>query len=404
MSRTPAAAKVAFILPTFPNLTGTFYMNEIVQVRRYMPVGILALAHGEDASDVSDALAGNVSYLDDGARSILRDHVAAVVRRPVGYVKALLLAMRGRRFGMLKRFVLLPHWARYVRENGSTIIHAHFADHATEAAMMLSLLSGIPYAFSAHAFDIFIAPHWMKKKTRDAKFVVTCTEYNRRYMLARHVAAEDGPVITQLHGLDTEKFAPKPRRTREGGEVLNILSIGRMVPKKGMAYLVRACRLLSDRGINYHLDLVGDGPLREDLETLVRQLGIEDRVSFPGALRHEQIIPLYQAAHCYALPCIVLPNGDRDGIPNTIAEAMCMALPVVSTLISGIPEVLTDGETGLAVREHDVEKLADAIERLYDDPGLCRRLGEAAHRVIVDVFDVRKNSLTLVRLFGGPLP
>ena len=393
--------KVAFILPTFPNLTGTFYMNEIAEVRKHMPIGILALARGEETQDVWETLAGEVSYLDEQRGSTALADARAALRRPLGYVWALISAVRGRRYGMLKRFVKLASWAKLLSEGGYTIIHGHFADYATEAAMTLSAMTGIPFSFTAHAYDIFLSPRWMRRKIRAAQFVVTCTEYNRRYMLEHFVRSGEGGIHTVYHGLVTEKFRAEERAPRGPDDAFTILSIGRMVEKKGMGYLVQSLGILAKTRLALRLVLVGDGPERRGLEDLVEELGLEDVVTFAGSLRHEGIIPLYQQAHCYVLPCIVTESGDRDGIPNTIAEAMSMELPVVSTAVSGIPELVRDGETGLVVGERDVEGLADAIARLAADAALCERLGRNARRLIEEVFDVSKNSLTLVKLFGG---
>lgn len=403
-SRRALEHRVAFILPEFPNLTGTFYMNEIAEVRKHMKVCVLAIRRGRQTQDVSDALLEDACFLDEGEGSVVADHLAAALRRPLGYLRGLLLALRGRRFGMLKRFRLMPFWARYLRRHAYTIMHAHFADLATEAAMMLNRLTGIPFSFSAHAYDIYIDPRWMREKVRAAQFVLTCTEYNRRYMLEHLVDPEDGPLYRQYHGLDVRKFEPKPRPLRKRGDRMTLLTIGRMVDKKGMIYVVDACALLAARGVDFRLMMVGDGPLREGLEDRVRELGLEGRVTFPGALRHEELVPVYQESDCFVLPCVVLANGDRDGIPNTIAEAMCMEVPVVSTRISGIPELLRDGETGLAADEHSAEAVADAVTRLYEDPELARRLAKAAHEQILDIFDVAKNSMMLVRLFRGEAP
>lgn len=403
-ARSAPERRVAFILPEFPNLTGTFYMNEIAEVRKQMKACVLAIQRGEQTQDVSDALLKDACFLEEGEKSVFVDHLVAAARRPLGYVRALVLALRGRRFGMLKRFRLMPFWARYLTRCGYTIMHAHFADLATEAAMMLARLTGIPFSFSAHAYDIYIDPRWMRRKVREAKFVLTCTEYNRQYMLEHLIRSEDGPLYRQYHGLDVTKFQPSERPARKKGDEMTLLSIGRMVEKKGMIYLVRACALLADRGVNFRLIMVGEGPLRKELEACVREMGLQDRATFPGALRHEQLVPVYQESDCYVLPCVVLPNGDRDGIPNTIAEAMCMEVPVVSTRISGIPEFLRDGETGLAVDEHSAPAVAEAVTRLYEDPELAGRLAKAAHAQILDEFDVAKNSMMLVRLFRGEAP
>ena len=391
----------AFILPSFPNLTGTFYVNEIVEVGKRVGTMVLALERGKESQTGMELLADRVTYLDEGPSGcygLLVTHAGAFVRRPIGYLRAAVWAMHGREYGMLKRFRRLPVWAARMREAKATHIHAHFADYATEAALMLSLLTGVPFSFTAHAYDIFVAPRLMTEKICEARFVVTCTQYNRQYILERFWKGPQEKVICLYHGIYLDRFAPPMRRA---GGAFKILCVGRMVEKKGMPFLLKACSILMKAKVEFELTLVGDGPQRPELEALSSELGLGRHVTFTGALRHEELIPLYRSADCFCLPSFQTETGDRDGIPNVVPEAMSMELPVISTDVSGIPELLEDGVTGMVVPQKSVEPIAACLKKLARDPELRRRLGQNARTRIVEVFDVRKTGETLANLFVG---
>ncbi len=161
-----------------------------------------------------------------------------------------------------------------------------------------------------------------------------------------------------------------------------IFAVSRLVEKKGLFYLVSACHIAQRAGLYLSCRIVGDGPQRSLLEETIRELGLTDYVELPGPAAHEQVIEMYQHATIVALPCIIASDGDRDGIPNALMEALYMQLPVVSTPVSGIPELIEDDKNGLLVPPQDSSALASAIARLLDDPALCHRLGAAGRKTI----------------------
>jgi glycosyltransferase involved in cell wall biosynthesis len=203
------------------------------------------------------------------------------------------------------------------------------------------------------------------------------------------------------HGIEVDRYAANPR---EGGEVPTLLAVGRLVPKKGLCYLVQAVGLLRRRGREVTLLVVGDGPERQRLERLAVEEGVADRVRFLGELPHEAVIPLYARGDILALPCVIDSSGDRDGIPNVLLEALASGMAVVSTPVSGIPEVVEEGRTGLLVPPADPAALADAIEALAADPALRRQLGEAGRDRVVQRFDIRRSPMAELfqRLAGVP--
>jgi glycosyltransferase involved in cell wall biosynthesis len=270
------------------------------------------------------------------------------------------------------------------------------------------LLTGLPYSFTAHARDIYTSPpDLLVVKIRAARFVVTCTGYNARH-LAELVGDETAGSIHRIyHGLDLHKFSPSAEPPAQLGsapgrvqprDTPTILAVGRLVEKKGYPYLIDACRLLIDRGYAVRLRIVGGGEMKDALRRHIAQVGLKERVELLGARPQDEVIDLYRTATVFALPCVVLENGDRDGIPNVLVEAMRLGLPVVSTAVSGIPELVVDEESGLLVPPRDVQALASALARLLDDPDLRARLAAAAAHRVTRQFDLAANAARLKTL------
>jgi glycosyltransferase involved in cell wall biosynthesis len=205
--------------------------------------------------------------------------------------------------------------------------------------------------------------------------------------------ASEGKVRCIYHGLDMSEYAPgrAPRRDRP-----LLLAVGQLKPKKGFHHLLDACRILLERGSSFDCEIVGDGSLRAELAARIGELGLRSRVRLLGALPHEAVVKKYREATVFALPCVTGPDGDRDGIPNVILEAMAMGVPVVSTRHSGIPEAVEDGRTGLLVPPGDPQEIATAIERLLGDPVLRERLGSRGRERVRKVFDIDANARALL--------
>lgn len=302
----------------------------------------------------------------------------------------------------IKEFLQAGYIADSVLADGETThLHAHFCHGTTTVTMFASALSGLPFSFTAHAKDIYLQElnpgDLLQRKMARAEFVVTCTGANKTHLdaLRPEGAAE---VQTIYHGLDTRLFTPA-RRERTGPP--RILSVGRFVEKKGFTYLVEACALLRDRGYAFECLIVGGADAyQERVEARVGELGLESFVHLRTAVTQEELREIYAESAIFALPCQILDNGDRDGIPNVLAEAMAMQLAVVSTNISGIPELVKSGENGLLVGPKDAEALAGALMRLLDDAAELTRMGAAARATILRVFDSRRNTEVLAERFA----
>jgi glycosyltransferase involved in cell wall biosynthesis len=271
--------------------------------------------------------------------------------------------------------------------------------------MFVSRLTGIPYSFTAHAKDIYhqeVNLDSLRSKIRSARFVVTVSAFNRAYLKSLMSDWPDAPgdVRRLYNGIDLAAFRPDPAVQREAGL---ILSVGRLVEKKGLDDLVRACGLLRDRGLPFRCEIIGKGPLKDELNHLIADLHLENRVQLVGAMPQDEVVQAYRRAAIFALPCIIAQDGNRDGLPTVLLEAMATGLPVVSTDVTGVPEIVDAEVNGLIVPQSDPTALADALARLLQNPELREQLALAARRKVEQAFDVRANVAVLHRWFAEPV-
>ncbi len=393
-------AILGMILKGYPRISETFISNEIRLLEQSgIAVHIVSMRHPREAFSHESVkrIQAPVDYLPQELLRplpiLLYHNLRLAVRAPGRYGAALKTAVR--RFLRTRKSATLKHLfqAGYLVHKllpGSGVVrfHAHFAHSPTSVALFASRLSGLPFSFTAHAKDIYTQdPRQIAEKIGLARFVVTCTEYNRQHLSALAPEANT-PLHRIYHGIDMTLFSGEAG-IREPTEPYRILTVARLTTKKGLPTLYRAIRLLKDRGLRLHHTLIGDGDDREAVLSLIQSLGLSDVCTWAGTLAHEKVLDYYRQSHLFALACEVAPNGDRDGIPNVLIESMAMGVPVVSTHISAIPELVKDGETGLLVAPQHPAALADAMERLLTDAGLRKRIIPAARAEVTERFDNR---------------
>ncbi len=407
VTQEPNRCHVAYLLKRFPRLSETFILHEILELERQgVDLCIFSVLNpGEEMAhaDVASVRAA-VRYLPVGrlgAWPFLHAHLRLLCRDPRRYLATATQALRWRNRAAAKHFVRAGWLALALERAGVTHLHAHFAHGPAATAYFVHLLTDLPYSITAHAKDIYTSPpNLLAIKMRAARFVVTCTEYNRDY-LAGVAGGDAGHIHRIYHGLDLRKFSltgHSPDSDRSG-DIPVILAVGRLVEKKGFSYLIEATRLLIDGGHDVRLRIIGGGELRDALQSQIDAAGLQERVTLLGARPQEELIGLYREATVFALPSIVLENGDRDGIPNVLVEAMRLGLPVVSTAVSGIPELVKDGETGLLVPPRDTVALSSALARLLTDADLRTRLTAQAAQHVTAAFDLAANAARLRALF-----
>lgn len=287
-----------------------------------------------------------------------------------------------------------------VKTQGITHLHAHFASGATTVARLAAKLAGVPYSFTAHAKDIFhesVRDDDLRLKLTEAAAVVTVSDFNREYLRGRFGDAAS-KVRRIYNGLDLARFAYASPEVRPP----EIVAVGRLVEKKGFADLVRACALLRGRGERFCCRIIGTGELEHELRDQIAGLGLEGVVELLGPRPQRELTGYIQNAAAFAAPCVVGTDGNRDGLPTVLLEAMALGTPCVSTDVTGIPEVLRDGVTGLMVAQHDPEALADALSQLLGDGALRVRLAAAARERLERDFDLVKNAALLREVFQLP--
>jgi len=400
--------RLSYIIGTYPVLTETFIDREI---RHLLDLGvdleIVSIRRPRtDLSPAQHELSRRVTYLLPVSwSSLVLSQVTAAIGRPRTYFGTLAWLLSRRHGGAPRRrtafhFVTGVYVARVLRRRRGIHLHAHFVDRAATVALVASRFLDTTYSVTAHAREIYVDAFLLRERIGEAVFAATCTEYNRRY-LADLVGPSVAPRVLRLyHGLDLKTYLDGPERAPSAERPL-LLAVAQLAERKGLQYLVEACRILADRGRSFECEIIGDGPLRGELERQVHDLGLEDHVRLTGPLPYPDVVARYPRAAAFVLPCIVTSEGDRDGIPNVILEAMAAAVPVVSTPVSGIPEVLRDDETGLVVPERDAPAIADAVGRLLDDPALGTRLGTEARSFVTSEFDLTRNIDRLVDRFAA---
>jgi glycosyltransferase involved in cell wall biosynthesis len=292
----------------------------------------------------------------------------------------------------LKDFLQAAHLARLLDRGEYRHLHAHFANVPTTVAELVHRLTSIPYSFTAHAKDIYLTPPVeLARKIASATCVLTCTAYNQGYLA--DLAPNGTPVRLAYHGIDVGHFGATPPdapRCNDGAPL--ILSVGRFCEKKGFEYLLEACRILKERGRPFRCQIVGYGELQGRLETMIAYFGLRRSVSLVGKMTQDQLAALYPQATMFVLPCLVTDNGDRDGIPNVLIEAMVSRTAVISTDVSGISELVEHKRNGLLVQQRDARALANAMETLLLRPGLRTRLAERGRQTVLRWFTLEASA------------
>ncbi|MFW6156075.1 MAG: glycosyltransferase family 4 protein, partial [Armatimonadota bacterium] len=256
------------------------------------------------------------------------------------------------------------------------------------------------FSVSAHARDLFTDESvLMDRKMREAEFVTVCTQFGLDQLRRQHPMSSSERLNLIYHGIDVAELVPSLNPVDLGDPPL-ILSIGRLVEKKGFPILLRAAAMLRREGIDFRLRIVGTGPEEADLKRLASGLALEECVEFDGAIAHEELIPLFRTADLFVLASIVASDGDRDGLPNVLLEALALEVPVVSTRVSAIPELIEHERTGLLANPGDPKGLAEQMERLLFDEQLRAKVIEEGRREVVERFDVTQNVGKLADLFS----
>lgn len=429
------APTIGYLTKRFPRLSETFILDEILGLEAAgVPLRLYAVADPREGIVQPDVtrVRSPVVYLRPSSGTAARVGAAAMVlgahaqllrRRPLAYIRVVGHILRKRRhMSTLRHFVNAGRLAVLLQRDGATHVHAAFANGPGSIVHLVHLLTGIPFSFAAHAKDLYLsAPDLLARKIEAASFVLACSESAARRL--RELAGSSGAkVVLAPHGVDAQRF--RPRETGEAAAEpatpgpgtpgtgtpdtgtpgtgtpgaagtgtpdagagaaapLRVLAVGRLVEKKGYPVLFEALGLLRARGVAFHCSVIGDGLCKEELMAERERLQLTGVLELLGSRTHHQIAQAYRDADVFVQASVVLANGDRDGTPNSLLEAMASGVPVVASAVAGIPEVVADG-CGTLVPPGDPAALADALAAMAADPSRRRAVGAAARAHVLE--------------------
>jgi glycosyltransferase involved in cell wall biosynthesis/GT2 family glycosyltransferase len=395
VERTAPKSELVVLVDSFPQVSETFVIGELRALERLgRPVRVEALARpGRQARGAMRGLA--ISYLeDDGLMRRLSALAWLSARHPLRCLADLVLRIRWRREEEVLPLRALAPLARRLARLGERHMHAHFAALSALNALRLSRLTGVPYSVTAHAYDIFESPRNLREKLERAAFATTGCEYNREHLRQLVGPEHRDRIHTVLMGVDGERF--RRRRPYPGGRT--VIAVGRLVEKKGFRYLIEAAARLEQSAPLERLVIVGEGPLRAELEALAERLGLAAKLELVGAREHDEVRARLEEADLLAAPCVVARNGDRDSMPVVVKEALAMELPVVASDEVGLPELLRPA-FGRLVPPGDPRALAEAIAELLSLPPEERAaMGRAGRAHVLEHADVHRETAKLAEL------
>ena len=411
--------KIAYIVHKFPRLHNTFILNEIVQlIEKGHEVYIFSINKSQERVINREVLSlkDKTFYFED----FLIEHNQYLIRHLFRVVKK--LNTHSSFFRRLIAKVLIKSnrtdidvakyykgfgWkiyafgliAKKIQCDKVDIVHAGFANRPATAAMILSELAGVPFSFEAHAYDLFVDFDFSKEKIEKAKKIFTISNYNKQYLID-HLKCPPSKIVVNRVPINKnccDKIPDKPRSDSL------ITSVCRLHPTKGLEYAIEAFKLISQKRQDLRFTIIGGGPLESQLLEKVTQLSLTDKVTFVGDISNEDAIRFISQSTMMLLPSVIAGNGDRDGIPTALIEAMYLKTPVIGSKISGIPELIEDGINGFLTEPGDVRGIAEKMEKLLSDDSLRIAMGEAARKKINEEFNVEQNFEKLIRAWDEML-
>jgi len=426
--------EIAYILKGFPRLSETFISNEISLLEeKGLRIQVFSVKQPQESKVHSKVkqLAAPISYLPnttslsncnlinwlvENIPNFAKAHIRLLGVKPLPWFQTffqmIVMCFKYRddflskpKKVFIKEFLQAGHIALPILRSGNIKrLHGHFSHGSTTITWFVSKLTGIPFSFTAHAKDIYqkkLNPgDLLKKKLDAADFVVTCTEANKQYL--QDLCEDDKKVNTIYHGLDTKFFVPVENENSDQTPL--ILSVGRFVEKKGFVFLIEACRKLKDLGVEFQCQIIGEkGEQFELIQQMIGSLDLMDTVTLKNEMTQNELKSVYLKTTLFALPCQITGDGDRDGIPNVLVEAMAMGIPVVSTNISGIPELIRHGVNGMLVPQKNSDALARSLKKLLQDEDQRKKLSLASRRTVCQSFDSHETSCNLKQLFDSTL-
>lgn len=386
---------VAVGLSRFPTVTETFILREVIELERQgQPVRLVPMIR-ENPPIVHDAAkpwTERALFTPFASPGIVLENLRTAALHPLKYfgLAARLVAGTIRRprtlAGTLALFPKSVYLARQLRAEGIRHIHVHYASHPATMALIISKLSNITFSFTVHAHDIQTDRSLLRWKIAECRFVRSISDYNKRFLEGLYPKEAAGKIDVVHVGIEPHVYehnvvtAGKPK----------ILTVAAHKPYKGLPYLIEACRILRDDGLSFECNILGHGPMHDELQRMIRERNLDSHVQLLGARPEDEVARMMKEATLFVLPSIIDPaTGMMEGIPVALMEAMASSRAVVSTRTAGIPELVEDGVSGLLVEPADARALAGAMKSLLADPQRARSMGERGRDKVRREFDLR---------------
>lgn len=389
---------VGYVLKRYPRFSETFVVNEILAHERAgMRVDIFALGPVMESHFQPDIgkVQAPVIRLSDKQRNV--ESFWGLVSEALDVLPGFAERLTEEKAHSVHELAQGIKMALLIRQRNIQHLHAHFATQAATVARLAAKFSGVSWSLTAHAKDIYF--HYeqdiqLPRKLQDASHVVTVSDYNLRWLCEQY-AANKQKTSRIYNGLDLRQFPWRSPYQRPP----EIVAAGRLVAKKGFLLLIDSLARLQAMGLSFHCTLIGDGPLREQLDAGIQNAGLEERVTLTGPLPRDRVAEAIQQAAMVVAPCTISEDGDRDGLPTILVEAMALGTPVISTRVVGIPELVVDQETGLCVEPDNTGELALAMARLLQEADTREKLSRQAREMIAREYDVDRNTAKLRTIF-----
>jgi glycosyltransferase involved in cell wall biosynthesis len=384
----------------YPRFSQTFIVNEMLELERLgLDLRILSLRLPNEGifHESVARLRARADYLSEDMTTWRLGHWKAqwdlFRRSPRNYAKALRLVSQSRGAGRveMEQAERLLSWARKREINH---VHVHFGTEEASVALLASMMGGLSYSLTLHAFDIFrdnVDLGLLAKKINSSRFTVTVCEANRRYLVDKIPGIDASKVRVNYNGIDLSEFLP----ASENREKYSVFSVGRLIEKKGFVHLVRAVGLLRDEGLPVVCRIAGEGREKVALTEEIKRLGLRDHFRLLGSVRQDEVCSWMQRSACFALPCVRAADGNIDALPTVLLESLACGCPTISTRLNGIPEIIEDGVSGALVEPGCAEALADAIRSVLTDELRASALAAAGRRRAEERFDLSQNAAVM---------
>lgn len=411
------APRLGIVISMFPELHETFILRELIALERHgVDFQIYSLQYPRDPITIDEAIAlsrDKTSYAKLISLITVTAFFKTLAAHPIKTLSAIgkvILWGRDRPAEVLKNLAVLPlslHYYELGKEHGITHWHGHWANIPTTACWYLSHIHGVTWSAALHGEDIFTKNKFLSKKLDDTEFSVVCSGYFCNHLKTELGLETPADVHLNYHGLDprvTERAPSRDFNQRSAGDPLSLLSIGRLVPTKGHDILINACAQLRDDGVPFKLQIVGSGPIETELRALISSHQLDNEIDLRGGMAFADVLDTLEKADVFCLAPRMIPGQPPDGIPNVIAEAMALRVPVVSTAVSAIPELVETGVSGVLVPTDDVDAFAQALKRLSAEPEFAMSLSNEAAEKVGHRFDQNRNIAELLALFKRYVP